>query len=97
MNRFPPPDNDRDKLRGNDEANNNFNEKTYLIAQINRKTKVCGSQTFLFLLDCKPQTSGKKDLNKQALNACHHHKSRQLSSSQKFLESNGKNYQGSFQ
>ncbi|PTB95871.1 hypothetical protein C9994_09810 [Marivirga lumbricoides] len=27
---------------------------------MNRKTKVCGSQTFPFLLEYKPQTSGKK-------------------------------------
>ncbi|WP_188461479.1 hypothetical protein [Marivirga lumbricoides] len=30
MDRFPPPDNDRDKLRGNDGANGNLSKKTIL-------------------------------------------------------------------
>ncbi|PTB97275.1 hypothetical protein C9994_03610 [Marivirga lumbricoides] len=61
-------------LQGNDGPNCNLRKKNYLITQMNRKTKVCGSQTFPFLLDCNPQTFGKKGLNKQALNAYHHHK-----------------------
>ncbi|WP_188460454.1 hypothetical protein [Marivirga lumbricoides] len=76
MDRFPPPDNDRDKLRGNDYANCNLREKPRSVAH----------RPSLFCWTVSRRPVEKKDLNKQALNAFHHHKSRQLSSLPDFIE-----------